>query len=105
MEPVGAHDPLRADAAAILRPMRFWSHDRHGFPLPQNHRFPLPKYRLLCEAVEREGLAEVGVSDTAPWGRRARVHDPASRGRVRRGELTVREERALGLPWSPALVE
>ncbi|MDX6724253.1 MAG: hypothetical protein QOD73_2657, partial [Solirubrobacteraceae bacterium] len=32
--------------------MRFWSHDHHGFPLPEGHRFPLPKYRLLREAVE-----------------------------------------------------
>src|SRR3954447_22974111 len=105
MEPLGAPDPLRADAAAILRPMRFWSHDRHGFPLPRNHRFPLPKYRLLREAVEREGLGEVCGSEAAPWALLARVHDPAYLGRVRRGEQTVREERALGLPWSPELVE
>src|SRR3954470_423827 len=105
MEPVGAPDPLPADAAAILRRMRFWSHDRHGFPLPRNHRFPLPKYRLLREAVEREGLGEVQGSDAAPWALLARVHDPAYLGRVRRGELTVREVRALGLPWSPELVE
>jgi acetoin utilization deacetylase AcuC-like enzyme len=85
--------------------MRFWSHDRHGFPLPQGHRFPLPKYRLLREAVEREGLGEVHGSDAAPWALLGLVHDPAYLGRVRRGELTVREERALGLPWSPELVE
>jgi acetoin utilization deacetylase AcuC-like enzyme len=85
--------------------MRFWSHDRHGFPLPDGHRFPLPKYRLLREAVEREGLGEVCGSDAAPWALLGLVHDPAYLGRVRRGELSVREERALGLPWSPALVE
>ena len=85
--------------------MRFWSHDRHGFPLPQGHRFPLPKYRLLREAVEREGLGEVCASEAAPWALLGLVHDPAYLGRVRRGELSVREERALGLPWSPELVE
>ena len=62
-EPVSGPDPLlRAgppNARSILRPMRFWSHDRHGFPLPAGHRFPLPKYRLLREAVEREGLGAV----------------------------------------------
>src|SRR3954471_8212936 len=105
MEPVGTPDPLRPTRAAILGPMRFWSHDRHGFPLPQSHRFPLPKYRLLREGVEREGLGAVHGSDAAPWALLARVHDPAYLGRVRRGELTVREVRALGLPWSPALVE
>jgi acetoin utilization deacetylase AcuC-like enzyme len=85
--------------------MRFWSHDRHGFPLPAGHRFPLPKYRLLREAVEREGLGPVEASDAAPWELLAAVHDAGYLHRVRHGELTRREERALGLPWSPELVE
>jgi acetoin utilization deacetylase AcuC-like enzyme len=85
--------------------MRFWSHDRHGFPLPSGHRFPLPKYRLLREAVEREGLGEVRGSDAAPWELLAAVHDAAYLDRVRHGGLSRREERALGLPWSPELVE
>jgi acetoin utilization deacetylase AcuC-like enzyme len=33
------------------------------------------------------------------------VHDATYLARVRAGELTVREERALGLPWSPELVQ
>src|SRR3954447_17123884 len=102
MVPVSGADPL---PPSILRGMRFWSHDRHGFPLPQGHRFPLPKYRLLREAVEREGLGEVCGSDAAPWALLGTVHDAAYLDRVRRGELTPREERALGLPWSPELVE
>jgi acetoin utilization deacetylase AcuC-like enzyme len=85
--------------------MRFWSHDRHGFPLPSGHRFPLPKYRLLREAVEREDLGPVLGSDAAPWELLATVHDPGYLARVRDGGLTRREERALGLPWSPELVE
>ena len=85
--------------------MRFWSHDRHGFPLPAGHRFPLPKYRLLREAVEREQLGDVSASDAAPWPLLAQVHDPDYLGAVRNGELTQREIRALGLPWSPELVE
>jgi acetoin utilization deacetylase AcuC-like enzyme len=85
--------------------MRFWSHDRHGFPLPQGHRFPLPKYRLLREAVEREGIGEVCGSDAAPWELLGTVHEHDYLDRVRRGALSRREERALGLPWSPELVE
>src|SRR3954449_4517463 len=100
MESVGAHDPLRGDAAAILRPMRFWSHDRHGFPLPAGHRFPLPKYRLLREAGEREGLGEVCGADAAPWELLGAVHAPEYLEAVRTGALARREERALGLPWS-----
>ena len=85
--------------------MRFWSHDRHGFPLPEGHRFPLPKYRLLREAVEREGLGAVCGSDAASWELLATVHEHDYLERVRRGALSRREERALGLPWSPELVE
>jgi acetoin utilization deacetylase AcuC-like enzyme len=85
--------------------VRFWSHDRHGFPLPEGHRFPLPKYRLLREAVEREGLGEVRHSEPVGWSLLGAVHDPTYLARVRAGQLTAREQRALGLPWSPELVQ
>ena len=85
--------------------MRFWSHDRHGFPLPQGHRFPLPKYRLLREAVEREGLGAVCASEPAPWELLGAVHAPEYLDAVRTGALDRRAERALGLPWSAQLVE
>src|SRR3954449_6052896 len=100
----GARSEGRPLTPSILLAMRFWSHDRHGFPLPSGHRFPLPKYRLLREAVEREGLGEVCGSDAAPWALLAAVHDPDYLDRVRRGELSRREERALGLPGSPELL-
>jgi acetoin utilization deacetylase AcuC-like enzyme len=85
--------------------VRFWTHDRIAFPLPAGHRFPLPKYRLLRAAVQREGLGEVRESQPAPWEVLAAVHDTGYLKRVRDGGLTRREERALGLPWSPELVE
>jgi acetoin utilization deacetylase AcuC-like enzyme len=85
--------------------VRFWSHDRHGFPLPAGHRFPLPKYRLLREAVEREALGEVCAPKPAPWDLLGAVHAPEYLEAVRTGTLGRREERALGLPWSAQLVE
>ncbi len=85
--------------------MRFWSHDRFSFPLPGHHRFPLAKYALLRERVERLGLGVVVASDAAPWSDLARVHSPEYLARVRSGSLSVREQRGLGLPWSPELVE
>ena len=47
--------------------MRFWSYDRHPFPLPEGHRFPAGKYRMLREAVEAEGLGEVWHAGPVPW--------------------------------------
>ena len=85
--------------------MRFWSHDRHTFPLPAGHRFPLSKYRLLREAVEREGLGEVRHAGPAPWSQLEAVHAPDYLRALRAGTLDRRAERALGLPWSRELVE
>jgi acetoin utilization deacetylase AcuC-like enzyme len=83
--------------------LRFWSHDRFSFPLPGRHRFPLAKYALLRERVER--LGPVVSSDATPWPSLGLVHSPEYLDRVRSGALSVREQRGLGLPWSPELVE
>jgi acetoin utilization deacetylase AcuC-like enzyme len=40
-----------------------------------------------------------------PWEWLAAVHDGALLARIRVGELTLREQRGLGLPWSEVLVE
>jgi len=83
-----------------------WTHDRWRFPLPERHRFPLDKYALLRERVVADGTAtEVRESDAVPWQWLESVHEPALMRRVRLGELSVREQRGLGLPWSDALVE
>jgi acetoin utilization deacetylase AcuC-like enzyme len=85
-----------------------WTHDRWRFPLPERHRFPLDKYRLLRERVLADGTVapgEVRESAPAPWAWLEAVHDPELMARIRTGALSLREQRALGLPWSEALVE
>jgi acetoin utilization deacetylase AcuC-like enzyme len=87
--------------------MEVWTHDRATFPLPPGHRFPLPKYRLLRERLVADGLITPGeVHETEPvaWADLAAVHDGALLERIRTGTLSVREQRGLGLPWSPELV-
>ena len=49
--------------------------------------------------------ADVLEPEPVPWAWLEAVHDGALVSRIRRGELTVRESRGLGLPWSPELVE
>ena len=88
--------------------MRVWTHDRFAFPLPPGHRFPLAKYRLLRERVLADGLAtpaEVSEPGPVAWEDLARVHEAPLLDRIRAGALSAREERGLGLPWSPQLVE
>jgi acetoin utilization deacetylase AcuC-like enzyme len=85
--------------------VRFWSYDRHPFPLPEGHRFPAGKYRMLREAVEAEDLGEVWHAGPVPWSQLEAVHAPAYLETLREGTMTRRAERALGLPWSRELVE
>ncbi len=87
--------------------MHVWAHDRWLFPLPAQHKYPLGKHRLLRERLLREGVCtpeEIHEADPAPWAALTGVHDAALLGRIRRGELSLREQRGLGLPWSPELV-
>ena len=88
--------------------MDVWTHHRWAFPLPAQHSFPIAKYELLAERVVADGLAaphELREAEPADWADLAAVHDYGLLSRIREGCLTVREQRGLGLPWSPALVE
>jgi acetoin utilization deacetylase AcuC-like enzyme len=51
------------------------------------------------------GVVDVHESPPATWAALARVHDGEYLRRVRDGQLDRREQRVLGLPWSPELVE
>jgi acetoin utilization deacetylase AcuC-like enzyme len=88
--------------------VELWTHDRWRFPLPARHRFPIDKYPLLRARVVADGIAaaeEIHETDPVPWAVLERVHERALLERIRDGGLSVREQRGLGLPWSPALVE
>jgi len=85
--------------------MEVWTHDRWRIPLPAGHKFPIEKYRLLRERVVAEGIATVREADPVSWEWLGAVHDAALLDRIRLGELSLREQRGLGLPWSAVLVE
>jgi acetoin utilization deacetylase AcuC-like enzyme len=85
-----------------------YAHDRWRFPLPAHHRFPIDKYSLLRERVVADGIArpdEIREADPVSWELLRTVHDAGLLERIRDGELTVREVRGVGLPWSAELVE
>jgi len=85
--------------------VRAFAHDLHTYPLPPGHRFPLAKYRLVREAADADPSLSV---QPAPGASRAELevaHEPAYLDRIEAGALSRREQLALGLPWSAALVE
>jgi acetoin utilization deacetylase AcuC-like enzyme len=87
--------------------VRVWSHSHLTFPLGAKRRYPLAKYALLRERVVTEGLVAadaVAAPPAASWLTVQRTHDPQFAHRMRRGQLTLREQRVLGLPWSPELI-
>jgi acetoin utilization deacetylase AcuC-like enzyme len=82
-----------------------FAHDVFTYPLPSGHRFPLGKYRLVRERAET--IAGVSVRDARPATDEelGAVHTPEYLARMAAGDLARREALALGLPWSPQLVE
>jgi len=86
--------------------MRAFASDRFLLPLPEGHRFPIGKYRLLREAV-RERLPELRVEEApaATDGELALAHAPAYVAAVAEGLLTPAEQREIGFPWSERMVE
>jgi len=80
--------------------------DHFVLPLPAGHRFPMAKYRLLREriAAELPGI-DLQVPEAATDGVLALGHTPDWIERLTLGRLTPLEQRAIGFPWSPAMVE
>ncbi len=85
--------------------LSLWSSAKYVFPLPDGHRFPVSKYAMLRDRVIAETLGDVHDPDAASEDDLLRVHTPDYVHRFTNGELTPLEERRLGFPWSPALVE
>jgi acetoin utilization deacetylase AcuC-like enzyme len=80
--------------------------DRFVLPLPEGHRFPMAKYRLLRERIGRElpGV-ELREPEPATDGVLALGHTPDWIERLSLGRLSPQEQREIGFPWSPAMVE
>lgn len=82
-----------------------YSCDQFVLPLPPGHRFPMARYRLLRERVERLPGVELRLPPAVGREDLERVHLPEYVDKVFNGRLEKLEQRRLGLPWSPELVE
>jgi acetoin utilization deacetylase AcuC-like enzyme len=82
--------------------------DHFVLPLPPEHRFPMPKYWLLREAVIANGILpaeNLRVPEPATDEQILRAHDAEYLEKVKQGTLTTKEIRRIGFPWSPGMVE
>lgn len=86
--------------------MRAFHADAFVLPLPEGHTFPMPKYRLLREAVARTLPAvRVHEAPAASDGELALAHEPGWITAVVEGTLSTPQQREIGFPWSPRMVE
>lgn len=87
--------------------MQAFYSDRYVIKLPENHTFPISKYALIRNQLVSEGTLEESQICESPFARREEVllvHTADYYDRMVEGQLTEREIRRLGLPWSEALV-
>jgi acetoin utilization deacetylase AcuC-like enzyme len=80
--------------------------DHFVLPLPEGHRFPMQKYRLVREGVQ--GAVPAVEFHEAPFttdGVLALAHHPHYIERVSSGKLSASEQKAIGFPWTPQMVE
>lgn len=88
--------------------MKLFYTDHFVLPLPEGHRFPMRKYALLRERVVASGLfgpEELCVPDAATDDQLRLAHTAEYLARLTAGQLTDREIRRIGFPWSPQMVE
>jgi acetoin utilization deacetylase AcuC-like enzyme len=82
--------------------------DHFVLPLPEGHRFPMSKYSRLRERCLVEGVLrpeELREPPAATWEELALAHEEEYLARVSAGDLSPLEQRRIGFPWSPQMVE
>ena len=88
--------------------MKAFYSDTFVLPLPDHHRFPMAKYRLLRERLVDEGIlapTDLQVPEAIAWDDLRLIHDAAYVDAVAAGTLSGEAQRRIGFPWSPMMVE
>ena len=88
--------------------MKIYYTDTFPIPLPENHSFPKDKYFLLRMRILEElrgRPVELRVPEPASDEDILRAHEPDYVRRLLNGELSDKEIRRVGLPWSPEIVK
>jgi acetoin utilization deacetylase AcuC-like enzyme len=88
--------------------MKIFYTDTFKIPLPANHSFPKDKNYLLRQRIAEQldnTAVELSLPGPASDDDLLRAHDPAYLRRFLNGELTDKEIRRVGLPWSPQIVQ
>lgn len=86
--------------------MRAFYSGQFVLPLPSGHRFPMGKYALLRERLERHLPAvQMLEAPRASDGELALVHTPQWIAAISDGSVDPQAMREIGFPWSEAMAE
>lgn len=78
--------------------------DNYHLPLPEGHKFPMEKYRLVRDLLAPAGHFRFECAPFATREQLARVHTPEYLDAFFGGALSEQAIRRIGFPWSEALV-
>ncbi|MBB3178923.1 histone deacetylase [Variovorax sp. Sphag1AA] len=86
--------------------MRAFYSGQFVLPLPPGHRFPMGRYALLRDGLERQ-LPQVDMFEAprASDGELALAHTPQWIASISDGSVSAAAMREIGFPWSEAMVE
>jgi len=87
--------------------MKIFYTDTFPIPLPEKHSFPKSKYDLLRRRIMESQIAQhvdLKIPRPATYEEIIRAHDPTYIHRLQNGELSAKEIRRVGLPWSAEIV-
>lgn len=81
--------------------------DHFVLPLPPEHRFPMAKYQMLRERVAAQLVPPNRLLEPLPATDEdlLRCHSPEYLRKITTGELSSKEARRIGFPWSLQMVE
>ncbi|MEL6816703.1 MAG: histone deacetylase [Cyanobacteria bacterium J06598_3] len=83
-------------------------HPAYVTPLPDGHRFPMPKFQLLKDLLVRDRIiteAQIYQPGAPPREWLQLVHDTEYVQAYCNGTLAAKAQRRIGLPWSEGLVQ
>ncbi|MEL7223870.1 MAG: histone deacetylase [Cyanobacteria bacterium J06576_12] len=83
-------------------------HPAYVTPLPEGHRFPMPKFQLLCDLLVRDRIItnrQIYQPGPPPAEWLQLVHTTDYVQAYCNGTLDAKAQRRIGLPWSEGLVQ
>jgi acetoin utilization deacetylase AcuC-like enzyme len=86
--------------------MQAFYSDQFVLPLPEGHRFPMAKYRMLRDQlIGHLPAVQLIEAPAATRGELALVHTQAYIDAILEGTAAPTVLREIGFPWSPAMAE